>query len=291
MKSVSLNTVLSLLKYKVSIAVTFTAITGYVIYTRSFDLRIFLLIIGVFSLAGGSSSLNEYQERNYDAIMPRTKDRPIPTGKVTPLQAFFISFFFIAIGLFVLYLSFGIVPALFGAFNVFWYNLVYTNLKRITAFAVVPGSLVGAVPAFIGWTAAGGYYLESTIVFIAFFLFIWQVPHFWLLMLKYGKEYEAAGFPIINNVITPVNLKRIIFTWIVATASVSIMIPLFLVNVSFPFFIFIFILNVLFIGIFTKLTFGKTAELNFRKSFISINVYMMLFMVMLIIFHIFTSPL
>lgn len=285
MKSVSLNTVLSLLKYKVSIAVTFTAITGYVIYTRSFDFRIFFLIFGMFTLAGGSSALNEYQERNYDAIMPRTKDRPIPTGKVTALQGLFISIFFIVTGLFILYFSFGIVPALLGAFNVLWYNLLYTNLKRITAFAVVPGSLVGAVPALIGWTAAGGYFLESTIVFIAFFLFIWQVPHFWLLMLKYGKEYESAGFPTINNVINPVNLKRIIFSWIVATSSVSIMIPLFLVNISLPFFIFIFILNVLFIVIFTRLSFGKTAELNLMKSFISINVYMLLFMVLLIIFH------
>ena len=285
MKSVSLNTVLSLLKYKVSIAVTFTAITGYVIYTRSFDFRIFFLIFGMFTLAGGSSALNEYQERNYDAIMPRTKDRPIPTGKVTALQGLFISIFFIVTGLFILYFSFGIVPALLGAFNVLWYNLLYTNLKRITAFAVVPGSLVGAVPALIGWTAAGGYFLESTIVFIAFFLFIWQVPHFWLLMLKYGKEYESAGFPTINNVINPVNLKRIIFSWIVATSSVSIMIPLFLVNISLPFFIFIFILNVLFIVIFTRLSFGKTAELNLMKSFISINVYMLLFMILLIIFH------
>lgn len=285
MKSVSLNTVLSLLKYKVSIAVTFTAITGYVIYTRSFDFRIFFLIFGMFTLAGGSSALNEYQERNYDAIMPRTKDRPIPTGKVTALQGLFISIFFIVTGLFILYFSFGIVPALLGAFNVLWYNLLYTNLKRITAFAVVPGSLVGAVPALIGWTAAGGYFLESTIVFIAFFLFIWQVPHFWLLMLKYGKEYESAGFPTINNVINPVNLKRIIFSWIVATSSVSIMIPLFLINISFPFFILIFILNVLFIVIFTRLSFGKTAELNLMKSFISINVYMLLFMVLLIIFH------
>lgn len=285
MKSVSLNTVLSLLKYKVSIAVTFTAITGYVIYTRSLDFRIFFLIFGMFTLAGGSSALNEYQERNYDAIMPRTKDRPIPTGKVTALQGLFISIFFIVTGLFILYFSFGIVPALLGAFNMLWYNLLYTNLKRITAFAVVPGSLVGAVPALIGWTAAGGYFLESTIVFIAFFLFIWQVPHFWLLMLKYGKEYESAGFPTINNVINPVNLKRIIFSWIVATSSVSIMIPLFLVNISLPFFILIFILNVLFIAIFTRLSFGKTAELNLMKSFISINVYMLLFMVLLIIFH------
>jgi protoheme IX farnesyltransferase len=184
-----------------------------------------------------------------------------------------------------LYFFFGIVPALLGLFNIFWYNLLYTNLKRITPFAVVPGSLTGAVPIFIGWTAAGGNLLDSTVVFIGFFIFIWQIPHFWLLMLKYGDEYEVAGFPTINQSINPQNLKRIIFSWIIATSASSIMVPLFLVNISMVFFIIIFALNILFVLTFAKLSFGKVADLNLKKSFISINIYMILFMIMLVIFH------
>ena len=223
--------------------------------------------------------------------MARTKHRPIPSGKISTKQALFISVSFILTGLFVLYVSFGIVPALLGLFNVFWYNLLYTNLKRFTSFAVVPGSLVGAVPVIIGWTAAGGYPFESSIIFIAFFLFIWQVPHFWLLMMKYGKEYEVAGFPTINQAVSPSGLRLIILSWLIATSFISMIIPLFLVNFSRMFFLAIFLFNVLFIGVFVKLSLGKEAEPNLRKSFVGLNIYMFIFMVMLIAFHVFSTGL
>jgi protoheme IX farnesyltransferase len=285
----NLQLILALIKYKVSIAVTFTAITGYVVYTGHFDLQIITLVLGVFLLAGGSSALNECQESKYDAKMPRTMNRPIPTGKISLANAVVVSVMFCLSGLFVLYYNFGAITAALGLLNLVWYNLIYTYLKRVSSFAVVPGSLVGAIPAFMGWTAAGGYVFQPTIIFIAFFLFIWQIPHFWLLMIKYGKEYEEAGFKTINQAVNSGNLKMIIFAWVVATSFSSIIVPLFLVNISLPFFLVIFGLNLAFIAIFTKLSFGNVAELNFRKSFISINIYMMLFMLMLIIFHIIVS--
>lgn len=285
----NLQLILALIKYKVSIAVTFTAITGYVVYTGHFDFQIITLVLGVFLLAGGSSALNECQESKYDAKMPRTMNRPIPTGKISLANAVVVSVMFCLAGLFVLYYNFGAITAALGLLNLVWYNLIYTYLKRVSSFAVVPGSLVGAIPAFMGWTAAGGYVFQPTIIFIAFFLFIWQIPHFWLLMIKYGKEYEEAGFKTINQAVNSGNLKMIIFAWVVATSFSSIIVPLFLVNISLPFFLVIFSLNLAFIAIFTKLSFGNVAELNFRKSFISINIYMMLFMLMLIIFHIIVS--
>ncbi|MEI8086342.1 MAG: protoheme IX farnesyltransferase [Paludibacter sp.] len=284
-----INSIPALIKYKVSIAVTFTAITGYIVYTGRFDFPILYLILGVFFLASGSSALNECQESKYDAKMPRTMNRPIPTGKLSLTQALVISTIFCLLGLFILYSSFGKVTALLGVLNLVWYNLIYTYLKRVTSFAVVPGSLVGAIPAFMGWTAGGGYVFETAIIFIAFYMFIWQIPHFWLLMLKYGKEYEEAGFKTINQAVQPQNLKLVIFAWVVATSFSSIIVPLFLVSISFPFFLMIFVLNLGFIAIFTKLSFGNVAELNFKKSFVSINLYMMIFMIMLIAYHLYTS--
>jgi len=280
------KSIVNLLKYRVSIAVSFTAITGYIVFTGRFDFHALLVAFAVFLLACGSSALNQCQEYKYDALMDRTKNRPIPAGEITPIMGVMISVAFIVFGTIFLYWGFGWIPALLGLFNIFWYNLLYTNLKRVTSFAVVPGSLVGAVPVFIGWTAAGGELFNSTIVFIGFFLFIWQIPHFWLLMLKYGKEYERAGFPTINQSFNPKSLRNIIFMWLVATSFVSITIPLFLVELSIPFFILIFVLNLSFIGIFAKLSFGEAAELNFKKSFIGINIYMMLFMILLIAFHV-----
>jgi protoheme IX farnesyltransferase len=289
LNSISIKNILDLVKYRVSLAVTFTATTGYLVYTGSFDLQILKLILGIFVLAGGASALNEYQESDYDAKMPRTKNRPIPSGEMTPLAGLFIAIGFILGGTLLLYSFFNLVTALLGLLNIFWYNLVYTNLKKVTPFAVVPGSLTGSIPVLMGWTAAGGSVFAGTIIFIAFFIFIWQVPHFWLLMLKYGKEYEGAGFPTINQAVTPQSLKMIIFTWVIATSVTSILVPLFVVNISLPFFLAIFALNLLFVGVFVKLSFGNVAELNFTKSFISINVYMMLFMILLIAFHLSVS--
>ena len=280
-----LKTILSLLKYKVSIAVSFTAVTGYLVYTRSFDFHLLIMSLGVFLLASGASALNMVQESEYDAKMERTKNRPIPQSKISRFHALIVSLLFILAGLVVFYIAFDMITVLLGLTNVFWYNLVYTNLKRITPFAVVPGSLVGAIPALIGWTAAGGYVFDITIVFIAFFMFIWQIPHFWLLMVKYGKQYENAGFPTINQTMSPEGLKLVIFIWVVATSVSSIMVPIFLNNVSLPFYLMVFGLNILFVGIFVKLSFGNVAELNFRKSFISINLYMMIFMLMLIVYQ------
>ena len=280
-----LKTILSLIKYKVSIAVSFTAITGYLVYTRALDLQLIIMSLGVFLLASGASSLNQVQECAYDAKMDRTKNRPIPMGKISRLNALIVSVLFIMLGLAVFYVFFNVTTVLLGLTNVFWYNLIYTNLKRVTPFAVVPGSLVGAIPALIGWTAAGGYVFDITIVFIAFFMFIWQIPHFWLLMLKYGKQYEEAGFPTINQAMSPEGLKLVIFIWVVATSVSSIMVPIFLNSVSLFFYLLVFALNILFVGIFVKLSFGKIAELNFRKSFISINLYMMIFMLMLIVYQ------
>lgn len=280
-----LKIVLALIKYKVSMAVTFTAITGFIIYAGNVDFSILQLTISVFILAGGSSALNECQESKFDAKMNRTRNRPIPSGRISLGNALIVSLLFVFSGLFLLYFFFGIIPALLGLFNILWYNLLYTNLKRVTPFAVVPGSLVGAVPVLIGWTAAGGFAFDLTIVFVGFFLFIWQVPHFWLLMLKYGKEYEEAGFPTINRAINPENLMKIIYAWIVSTSFSSIAIPLFLEKISLLFFIAIFVLNITFVVVFTQLSFGKVANLNFKKSFISINVYMFVFMILLIVFH------
>lgn len=266
-------------------AVSFTAITGFIVFAGNLNYQLIILALGVFILAGGASALNEYQEYAYDAKMQRTQSRPIPTGKLTLQQALIISLLFIFFGSIILYYFFGLTTCLLGLFNVLWYNLLYTNLKRITPFAVVPGSLTGAIPVLMGWTAAGGFLFDKEIVFIAFFIFIWQIPHFWLLMLKYGKDYEAAGFPTINQTVSSRNLKRIIFSWIISTSFASIMVPAFLENISLILFVSIFVLNILFVAIFAIISFGKMEEIDFKKSFVGINIYMFLFMMILTLYH------
>lgn len=285
MIKISYKSVLKLMKLKVSVAVTFTAIAGFIMYSHNISTDIIGLMVGVLLLASGSSALNQVQEAEYDALMPRTSMRPIPAGLLTKDDALLFSVIFILSGSILLFGVYGAVPALLGLFNVLWYNGIYTPLKRITAFAVVPGSLVGAVPALIGWTAAGGSVNAPSILFVGLFLFIWQVPHFWLLMLKYGEEYRQAGFKTVTGTFHAFTLPKIIFVWVLCTSFSSLIIPLFLEELSFSFFILVIVLNILFISLFIQMAFSTQKPINFRRSFIGINVYMMVFMMFLIAYH------
>jgi protoheme IX farnesyltransferase len=269
------------------LAVSFTSLVGYVIYNNHPDFSILILICGVFLLAGGASALNQFQERAFDARMNRTMNRVLPSGKLLPLQVLIISIMSVLLGSILLYRFFGFYPFLLGIFNVFWYNLLYTNLKRLTPFAVVPGSLTGAVPAFIGWTAAGGYVFDNRIMLIGFFLFIWQIPHFWLLLMKYSKEYEKAGFPSIHETIRPENLRRVTLVWVIATSVVSIMFPVFNVIHSIPLFVIIILLNIWFVIGFIRLAFSDAPEINFKQAFLSMNSYMILFLGVLVLYYVF----
>ena len=277
----SLKIVAELMKYKVSLAVTFTSSIGYLVYSGSFGIQLLYAVIGVFLLSGGASALNEIQERKYDKRMVRTQNRPIPSGRITPIAALYIALILIVAGSFMLYLTGSDNALLLGLFNILWYNGVYTYLKRVTPFAVVPGSLTGAVPAFIGWTAAGGELLDPKIILIGFFLFIWQVPHFWFLLLKYGKEYEEAGFPSISNLFPQQNLKSITYVWVIATSVTTLMFPLFHVLESGALYIIVFLLNIWLVVTFTKLTFNMVIGINFKRTFATINVFMMIIMLLL----------
>lgn len=207
--------VLELAKARITSAVTFSVTTGWVAFTGSFDLAMLWPVVGVFLLACGSAALNQIQEWRTDAKMERTKNRPIPSGRISVRGAAFVCVMFLFAGFNVL--ANGeqntLIVLGLGAFSVVFYNGVYWALKRMTAFAVVPGALIGAIPPLMGWCAAGGEILDKTILEIATFFFIWQIPHFWLLVHIYGKQYEDAGLPSATAVINPGQLKRITVVW------------------------------------------------------------------------------
>ena len=216
-----------LTKVKITSFVTVTTGFGYIAATGIIDFQIVPVLLGVLFLAFGSATLNHFQEESFDSKMDRTKSRPIPSGRISPANVFIISFLLILSGSLVLYIWTNLLALGLGILNLFWYNLIYTYLKRKSAFAIVPGSLVGAIPPAIGWVAAGGYILDPQIIVISFFFFIWQIPHFWLLLLVLDKDYKQAGFPTLTEIFSRVQLSRITFIWICATAVTGLMIPLF----------------------------------------------------------------
>jgi heme o synthase len=208
------RTYLDLCKIKISFSVAFASAAGYLLASPEPEMRTLVLAAGVFFLSCGSRALNQFQERDIDALMTRTWTRPMPAGKMKPSHALFFSLVLMGLGLYATYAAGGFTASALGLCAVTWYNGVYTCLKRKTAFAAVPGALVGAVPPLIGWVSGGGHLLNAKVLSLCFFFFMWQVPHFWLLLLRYGDDYERAGLPSMTGVFAPTQLSRIIRQWI-----------------------------------------------------------------------------
>ena len=274
---------LELTKFKISLFAALSTFTGFILAHQELSGEIILPVMGVFFLACGSCALNQYQEREDDRRMERTKARPIPSGALKPSTAFLISIGLIFSGSFILLYGASLIAWGLGLFAIIWYNGVYTYLKRKSAFAVIPGALIGAVPPTLGWVSGGGHLLDPRILAVCFFFFIWQVPHFWLLLLDFGEDYENAGFPSLTRVFTPAQLGRITFIWIFATAVTCVIIPLFGI-VESP-----VIRNALLVLAFWVVWRGfrllkvRGLEFPFHFTFHSINSYALLVMVLFIL--------
>lgn len=216
-----------LTKIRITIFVTVTMLFGFISAAGELNLSAVLPTIGILLLACGSAALNHYQERKSDALMNRTKNRPIPSGRISPSGALKIIFILLVSGSAMIYFGAGLLALGLGLLNLVWYNAVYTPLKKKNALAIIPGSLVGAIPPAVGWVAANGYIFDPQILIISSFFFIWQIPHFWLLLLVLDKDYKKAGFPTLTDIFNPDQLARITFIWITATVVTCMMIPLF----------------------------------------------------------------
>ncbi|MDO8896327.1 MAG: protoheme IX farnesyltransferase, partial [Bacteroidales bacterium] len=198
-------------KIKITFAVALTTIAGYLLAKGSFDAGLILPTLGIFILACGSSALNHVQDSDRDRLMKRTSNRPIPSGRISRSGALIVAIILSVLGSLLIYLGSDFVGFQLGLLALIWYNGIYTPMKRKTAFAVIPGSVIGAIPPVVGWVAGGGELFSSQALILAFFFFIWQVPHFWLLMLKYGDEYVKAGYPSITQLYDEKQIRYITF--------------------------------------------------------------------------------
>jgi len=267
----------------VSLAVSFSAIAGYLIAKSVLDYSVVYVFIGVFLLTGGASALNQYQERSTDALMSRTKNRPIPMCKISPKIGFIVSSVLCVSGLIILYFKAGKTPAFLGLLNLLWYNGFYTYLKKKTAFAVVPGSLTGVTPLLIGWSATNLSLLNPIILFISFFIYMWQIPHFWLLHIRYADDYKKAGLGVLRQIFSNRQIKRIIFAWIFATSLTSLLLPYFEIIQSIYLSIILVLINVWLVGSLYRVLFNENKTFNYKKAFIEINAFMIIVMILLIL--------
>ncbi|WP_298418986.1 heme o synthase [uncultured Kordia sp.] len=184
-----------LTKVGLAISVVFSSLAGYLlgVGAEGVDFKVLaLLAIGGYFMVGASNAFNQIIERDLDALMDRTKDRPIPSGRMSVSVAFTIASILTVLGIVTLYIV-NPKTAMFGAISIFLYTCIYTPLKTKTPLAVFIGALPGAIPFMLGWVAAtNDFGIEpGTLFMIQFF---WQFPHFWAIGWFLFEDYKKGGF-------------------------------------------------------------------------------------------------
>ena len=185
-------------KFRLSISVLFSSVAGYLLGADNIDFFVlFLLCVGGYAMVGASNVFNQIVERDLDALMDRTKDRPLPAGRMDVRSAFVLGVFLTVLGIGVLY-SINPMTAMFGAISIFMYVSLYTPLKTKTPLSVFVGAFPGAIPFMLGWVAAtGSFGIEpGTLFMIQFF---WQFPHFWAIGWFLFDDYKKGGFYMLPN--------------------------------------------------------------------------------------------
>ena len=188
-----------LIKFRLSFLVTFSSVFGFLLssnYINYFSL--FILIISGFFITGSSIINNQIIEKDSDKLMNRTKNRPLPTNKISSRNALFISLVLSITGLILMVLFLNKLTALLSFFSLIIYTFLYTPLKKVGPIAVFVGAIPGALPPLIGWAAStNDISLEALIIFSI--QFIWQFPHFWAIAWVSDDDYKRAGFKLLPN--------------------------------------------------------------------------------------------
>ena len=183
-------------KARLALSVVFSTLAGYLLGVPSWSsqnwITLLLLIFGGYCMVGASNVFNQIIEKDLDALMDRTKNRPLPAGTITKQNAFIVGIVLTVLGLAVLYYV-NAKTAMFGAISIFMYVSLYTPLKTITPLSVFVGAFPGAIPYMLGWVAATGHFgIEAGTLFII--QFFWQFPHFWAIGWFLYEDYKKAGF-------------------------------------------------------------------------------------------------
>ncbi len=192
-----LTDLITIAKPRIALMVALSTGAGYYLASPTFKLMPLLhTLLGVLLAAAGSSALNMVWERDLDARMNRTRERPLPSGRMTPRDVMLLGLLLSTVGSVYLWLAVGPLCAVLTVGTVLGYALVYTPLKTRTSLCTVVGAIPGALPPVIGWAAAqgqlgiGGWALFAII-------FLWQIPHFLAIAWIYREDYRAAGMPML----------------------------------------------------------------------------------------------
>ncbi len=192
--------VVELVKARLTMLVLVTTAVGFYLGAdESFaPMRLFHVVFGTALAAAGAAALNQWWERQFDALMHRTRKRPIPAGRMLPRDALLLGGLLSVAGVVYLFLSCNALSALLAAVTIAIYICAYTPLKRVSPVNTLVGAIPGALPPLIGWAAARGS-LETPAWSLFAILFCWQMPHFFAIAWMYREDYARAGFRMLSG--------------------------------------------------------------------------------------------
>lgn len=193
-------------KLRLASLVVFSAIIGYVIAVQELDrplnwVEMSMLFLGGFLVTGASNGFNQVIEREYDKLMPRTANRPLPAGRMTVNEGITVATIFAIAGAALLYVFVNPLSAILSVVALLMYVFAYTPLKRVTPWAVFVGAFPGAVPPMLGWVAAteGFGFIGTNALLLFAVQFMWQFPHFWAIAWVVDDDYRKAGFRLLPS--------------------------------------------------------------------------------------------
>ena len=224
----NIKIVFELTKFRLSALVSFSAVFGFLLASNEADLfKIFILFISGYLVSASSVINNQILEKDFDKLMDRTKNRPLPMGKISSKKSILISIIFMLVGLTLMGYFLNIYSAVISFLSLLLYSFIYTPLKRVGPIAVFVGAIPGALPPLIGWVAnTNSISLEAVIIFSI--QFIWQFPHFWAIAWLYDDDYKKVGFKLL-----PSNGKKNLNTAINIMTYTLFLIPLGLLPTIF----------------------------------------------------------
>ena len=239
------------------------------------------LLAGVFFTSSGASALNQFIERDYDAMMDRTKNRPIPSKLIRPKIALFLGTFFSFFGLLLLYIFTNSLTTIISFLTIISYLFIYTPLKRITSLNTIIGSIPGALPPLGGWAAATND-IDIRAFMLFGVLFCWQIPHFLSLAIIYKDDYKKGGFkmlPSITDNVSEVSFQILFFTMALLYTSIGI----FYLNVtSYIYVVGATLLGLIFLFYSSSILFNYSHE-KIKRIFIFSIIYLPLLLLLIII--------
>jgi len=215
-----------LLRLRLTAMVVASTAVGFLLAAPRHDAAGLAAMLAVALLSSGCTVLNQWQERDLDAGMARTAQRPLASKRLAPAAGLSLALLLVGGGL-ALLARLDVRALLAGGVAVLWYNGIYTPLKRRTSLAVIPGAVCGALPPLIGWDVAGGDPAHPSIGILCGVLVLWQIPHFLLFISRHRDDYRQVGLPVFAEAIPVAHLRGVLTLWLAAVACSGFLLPAF----------------------------------------------------------------